>query len=43
MFWIDPVASVGLVALSDRDFDKWAAEAWPKLSDTVLALPERSS
>jgi CubicO group peptidase (beta-lactamase class C family) len=37
MFWIDPVAHLGLVALTDRAFDKWAAEAWPALSDAVLA------
>jgi CubicO group peptidase (beta-lactamase class C family) len=37
MFWIDPVARVGLVALTDRDFDTWAADAWPALSDAVLA------
>jgi CubicO group peptidase (beta-lactamase class C family) len=37
MFWIDPVARIGLVALTDRDFDKWAAQAWPALSDAVLA------
>ncbi len=37
MFWIDPAADVGLVALADRDFDTWAAEAWPALSDAVLA------
>lgn len=37
MFWIDPVARVGLVALADRDFGEWAADAWPKLSDAVLA------
>jgi CubicO group peptidase (beta-lactamase class C family) len=37
MFWIDPVAGVGLVALTDRAFDKWAAQAWPALSDAVLA------
>jgi CubicO group peptidase (beta-lactamase class C family) len=36
MFWIDPAARVGLVALADRDFDAWAAEAWPALSDAVL-------
>jgi CubicO group peptidase (beta-lactamase class C family) len=36
MFWIDPVVNVGLVALADRDFDTWAAEAWPTLSDAVL-------
>ncbi|MCU1659429.1 MAG: CubicO group peptidase beta-lactamase class family [Pseudonocardiales bacterium] len=37
MFWIDPIARVGLVALTDRDFDQWAAQAWPALSDAVLA------
>jgi CubicO group peptidase (beta-lactamase class C family) len=37
MFWIDPVAGIGLVALADRDFGPWAAEAWPQLSDTVLS------
>jgi CubicO group peptidase (beta-lactamase class C family) len=36
MFWIDPVPGVGLVALTDRDFDKWAADAWPALADEVL-------
>lgn len=35
--WIDPVASVALVVLSDRPFGAWAAEAWPVLSDAVLA------
>jgi CubicO group peptidase (beta-lactamase class C family) len=37
MFWIDPAAQIGVVALTDRDFDTWAAEAWPALSDAVLA------
>jgi CubicO group peptidase (beta-lactamase class C family) len=37
MFWIDPVASIGLVALADTAFGPWAAQAWPALSDTVLA------
>ncbi|MEO6884993.1 MAG: serine hydrolase domain-containing protein [Jatrophihabitantaceae bacterium] len=36
MFWIDPVARLGLVALADRDFGPWATEAWPALSDAVL-------
>ncbi|MGX7680705.1 serine hydrolase domain-containing protein [Jatrophihabitans sp. DSM 45814] len=36
MFWVDPVAQLALVALSDRDFDEWAIAAWPELSDTVL-------
>ncbi len=37
MFWIDPGSGLGLVALSDRDFGPWAAQAWPALSDAVLA------
>jgi CubicO group peptidase (beta-lactamase class C family) len=37
MLWVDPIADVVLVALTDREFDAWAAEAWPRLSDAVLA------
>ncbi|MDQ2750931.1 MAG: beta-lactamase family protein [Actinomycetota bacterium] len=37
MFWVDPAARIGLVALSDGAFDTWAAQAWPQLSDAVLA------
>lgn len=40
MMWVDPVADLGLVALTDRPFDDWADEAlarWPELSDAVLA------
>lgn len=36
IIWIDPVARLGLIALSDRDFDEWAVQAWPVLSDAVL-------
>ena len=36
MWWVDPVAGIGLVVLTDRDFDAWAADAWPRLSDAVL-------
>lgn len=35
--WVDPVAGVACGSLSDREFGPWAAEAWPRLSDTVLA------
>jgi CubicO group peptidase (beta-lactamase class C family) len=44
--WVDPEASAGprapgaglaLVVLTDRDFGPWAAEAWPALSDAVVA------
>jgi CubicO group peptidase (beta-lactamase class C family) len=34
--WVDPDARLGLVALTDRDFDDWARTAWPELSDAVL-------
>lgn len=37
MLWIDPVAGIGCVALAERDFGPWAAQAWPALSDAVLA------
>lgn len=43
--WVDPVAGVACAALTDRDFGPWALEAWPRLSDAVLAeshLPTRS-
>lgn len=37
MFWIDPVARLGLVALADERFGDWAIKAWPALSSEVLA------
>lgn len=36
MFWIDPEADLAVIALTDRDFDRWALEAWPEFSDAVL-------
>lgn len=38
MFWVDPVAGIGVVALADRPFGRWAAAAWPMLSDAILAV-----
>ena len=38
MFWVDPRAGLGLIALSDEPFGPWAAQAWPALSDAVLGL-----
>jgi CubicO group peptidase (beta-lactamase class C family) len=35
--WVDPDANLALACLTDRDFGEWAMEAWPKLSDAVLA------
>jgi CubicO group peptidase (beta-lactamase class C family) len=34
--WVDPEFDLACVALSDREFDDWALEAWPRLSDAVL-------
>lgn len=43
--WVDPVANVSLVCLTDRPFGPWAADAWPRLSDSVLTStgPDRDS
>lgn len=35
--WVDPQAGAACIALTDRDFGPWAVEAWPPLSDAVLA------
>jgi CubicO group peptidase (beta-lactamase class C family) len=34
--WVDPGVDVALGVLTDREFDEWAKEAWPELSDAVL-------
>lgn len=34
--WVDPVADLALVVLTNRDFDGWAKPLWPALSDAVL-------
>src|SRR5262245_4611388 len=34
--WVDPVAGLATVVLTDREFDDWALEAWPPFSDSVL-------
>ena len=35
--WVDPEAGLALACLSTRPFDDWSKEAWPALSDAVLA------
>jgi CubicO group peptidase (beta-lactamase class C family) len=35
--WVDPDVGLALCCLTDREFGPWALEAWPKLSDAVLA------
>ena len=34
--WVDPDAGAALGVLTDREFDRWAIEAWPRFSDAVL-------
>ena len=33
--WVDPVADLTCVVLTDREFDDWAVAAWPPFSDAV--------
>jgi CubicO group peptidase (beta-lactamase class C family) len=35
--WVDPLAELALVVLTDRGFDDWARSRWPELSDTAVA------
>jgi CubicO group peptidase (beta-lactamase class C family) len=35
--WVDPDAAAACAVLTDRPFGDWAKEAWPVLSDAVLA------
>lgn len=35
--WVDPEAGAACVALTDRAFGPWAVQAWPPLTDAVLA------
>ena len=40
MLWVDPHAGTGTVALTDRDFDEWPADAvraWSEFSDAVIS------
>lgn len=39
MMWVDPLADIGVVALTDRRFEEWrddALELWPQFSDAAL-------
>jgi CubicO group peptidase (beta-lactamase class C family) len=35
--WIDPDARLACAVLSRREFDSWALQVWPELSDAVVA------
>jgi CubicO group peptidase (beta-lactamase class C family) len=34
--WVDPAIDRALVVLTDREFDRWALDAWPRFSDAVI-------
>jgi CubicO group peptidase (beta-lactamase class C family) len=34
--WVDPDAEVVCAAVTTREFDEWAKEAWPRFSDALL-------
>lgn len=36
MLWVDPVASMATIALTNRDFGPWASTAWPTFSEAML-------
>ncbi|MFL6128271.1 MAG: serine hydrolase domain-containing protein [Mycobacteriales bacterium] len=40
--WVDPVARLACIALTDTEFEQWAKDAWPPLADAVLASYSRS-
>lgn len=35
--WVDPAARLGLVVLTETEFEQWAKDVWPPLADAVLA------
>jgi CubicO group peptidase (beta-lactamase class C family) len=37
LLWVDPRADVVLIVLTNRAFGPWAVDAWPTLSEAVLA------
>lgn len=41
--WVDPDAGIALAVLTDRPFGDWATDAWPRLSDDVIASLTQSS
>ena len=42
-FWLDPVAGIACICLTNRPFDAWALEVWPPFSDVVIETFGRPS
>jgi CubicO group peptidase (beta-lactamase class C family) len=38
LWWLDPEADRGVVALTDEPFGHWAIDAWPPLADAILSF-----
>lgn len=38
--WVDPVADLAAVTVSDAEFGPWAVTAWPALSDAIVRAAE---
>lgn len=36
--WVDPVTDIAFAVLIDREFGRWALDAWPALSDELLSV-----
>jgi CubicO group peptidase (beta-lactamase class C family) len=36
--WVDPIADLALVVLTDRAYGPWALAAWPQLGERILAV-----
>jgi CubicO group peptidase (beta-lactamase class C family) len=34
--WVDPELGLASASLADKDFDGWAVEGWPELSDAIV-------
>ena len=37
LLWVDPEVDAVCACLTDLQFGDWAKDAWPRLSDAVLA------
>jgi CubicO group peptidase (beta-lactamase class C family) len=35
--WVDPIQGLAVLSLTEREFDGWAMEFWPRFSDAVLS------
>jgi CubicO group peptidase (beta-lactamase class C family) len=39
--WVEPTVDLAMIVLTDREFESWALEAWPAVSDAVLNAQRR--